>query len=66
MIPRYAPKDVAALFSDERRFDTMLEVELLAAEALAELEIIPLAEVKALRERRPVVDAAFVDGGQRT
>src|SRR5580692_494972 len=60
MIPRYAPADVAALFSDEHRFDTMLEVELLAAEALGELEIIPIAEVKALRERRPVVDAAFV------
>jgi len=60
VIPRYAPKDVAELFSDERRFDTMLEVELLAAEALAELEVIPLSDVKALRERRPVVDAAFV------
>lgn len=60
MIPRYAPKDVAELFSDERRFDTMLEVELLAAEALAELEVVPIAEVKALRDRRPVVDAAFV------
>ena len=60
MIPRYAPKDVAELFSDERRFDTMLEVELLAAEALAELEVIPLIDVQALRDRRPVVDAAFV------
>ena len=30
MIPRYAPADVAELFTDERRFDTMLEVELLA------------------------------------
>ncbi|MGC1238387.1 MAG: adenylosuccinate lyase [Acidimicrobiales bacterium] len=60
MIPRYAPKDVAELFSDERRFDTMLEVELLAAEALAELEVLPVAEIKALRDRRPVVDAAFV------
>lgn len=60
MIPRYAPKDVADLFSDERRFDTMLEVELLAAEALAELEVLPVAEIKALRDRRPVVDAAFV------
>jgi adenylosuccinate lyase len=60
VIPRYAPKDVAELFSDERRFDTMLEVELLAAEALAELEVIPLGEAKALRDRRPVVDAAFV------
>jgi hypothetical protein len=36
MIPRYSPKDVAALFSDEHRFDTMLEVELLAAEGSAE------------------------------
>jgi len=60
VIARYAPKDVAELFSDERRFDTMLEVELLAAEALAELEVVPIAEVKALRDRRPVVDAAFV------
>jgi len=61
MIPRYAPKDVAALFSDEHRFDTMLEVELLAAEALAELDVIPRNEVAALRARRPVVDAEFVD-----
>ena len=37
MIPRYAPQDVAELFTDEHRFDTMLEVELLAAEGLAEL-----------------------------
>ncbi len=60
MIPRYAPKDVAEIFSDERRFDMMLEVELLAAEALAELEVVPVADAKALRSRRPVVDAAFV------
>jgi adenylosuccinate lyase len=60
VIARYAPKDVADLFSDERRFDTMLEVELLAAEALAELEVIPLIDAKALRDRRPVVDADFV------
>jgi adenylosuccinate lyase len=38
----------------------MLEVELLAAEALAELEVLPIADAKALRDRRPVVDAAFV------
>ena len=57
MIPRYAPKDVAALFSDEHRFDTMLEVELLAAEALVELGIVPAKDAAALRKRRPVVDA---------
>jgi adenylosuccinate lyase len=60
MIPRYAPKDVAELFSDEHRFDTMLEVELLAAEGLAELGVVPRADVVTLRQRRPVVDAEFV------
>jgi adenylosuccinate lyase len=60
MISRYAPKDVAALFTDEHRFDTMLEVELLAAEALVEQGVVPAADAAALRARRPVVDAAFV------
>ncbi len=60
MIPRYSPKDVAALFSDEHRFDTMVEVELLAAEALGELGVLPAADVAALRARCPVIDAAFV------
>jgi len=61
MIPRYAPKDVAALFSDEQRFDSMLEVELLVAEGLASLGVLPADEVATLRPRRPVIDAAFVD-----
>src|SRR6202030_769106 len=60
MIPRYSPQDVAELFSDEHRFDTMLEVELLAAEGLAELGVLPHTDVVQLRERRPVVDAGFV------
>jgi len=60
MIPRYSPKDVAALFSDENRFNTMLEVELLAAEGLAAEGVLPKDEVAKLRSRRPVIDAAFV------
>jgi adenylosuccinate lyase len=60
MIPRYAPKDMAALFSDEARFDAMLEVELLAAEALAILGVVPTADAEACRARRPVIDATFV------
>ena len=60
MINRYAPKDVAALFSDEHRFDTMLEVEILAAEGLAALGVLPADEVAQLRRRRPLVDADFV------
>jgi len=61
MIPRYAPKDIAALFSDEARFETMLEVELVAAEALAEHGVLPVADAAAMRARRPKVDAAFVE-----
>jgi adenylosuccinate lyase len=60
MIPRYSPSDVAELFSDVHRFDTMLEVEILAAEALAHRGVIPTHDVVALRQRRPIVDAAFV------
>jgi len=60
MIPRYAPKDVAVLFSDEHRFDTMLEVEILAAEGLAAIGVLPADEVAQLRPRRPVIDADFV------
>jgi adenylosuccinate lyase len=60
MIPRYSPRDVAALFSDAHRFDTMLEVEILAAEGLATLGVIPREQVAVLRSRRPVVDADFV------
>ena len=60
MIPRYSPKDVAALFSDEHRFDTMTEVELLSAEAMAELGLIDQGVAVALRQRRPVIDASFV------
>jgi adenylosuccinate lyase len=60
MIPRYSPSDVAALFSDENRFDSMLEVEILAAEGLASLGVLPATEVGELRRRRPAIDAAFV------
>jgi len=61
MIPRYAPKDVAALFSDVHRFDTMLEVEILVAEGLAALGTLPADEVAQLRVRRPLIDEAFVE-----
>jgi adenylosuccinate lyase len=51
---------MAELFSDEQRFASMLEVELLAAEALAELDVLPRDDVRVLRTRQPVIDAEFV------
>jgi len=59
VIGRYSPKDMAALFTDEARLAMWLEVELLAAEGLARIGVVPLADVIELRERAPVVDADF-------
>ncbi len=61
MIPRYAPPAMAALFSDEARFATWLEVELLATEGWSALGVVPADDARACRDRAPTVDAAFVE-----
>ena len=53
VIPRYAPRDLAALFEDEARFAAMLEVELLAAEALEKTGVAPAGTAALLRGRPP-------------
>jgi adenylosuccinate lyase len=60
MIPRYSPPDMAALFSDEARLATWLEVELLAVEGQAAVGRVPPADAATVRRRAPKVDAAFV------
>ncbi|HEX7276606.1 MAG TPA: adenylosuccinate lyase [Acidimicrobiales bacterium] len=60
MIPRYSLPEMAALFTDEARFGLWLEVEVLATEAWATLGVVPEDDAKAVRERAPHVDAAFV------
>jgi adenylosuccinate lyase len=52
---------MASLFTDEARFATWLEVEILVVEALAELGTIPADEAAAVRERAPEVDAELVE-----
>lgn len=51
---------MAATFSDEARFARYLEIELLATEAHAALDVVPAAHAAACRARAPRVDAAFV------
>ena len=51
MIPRYQLPEMAELFTDQARFATWLEVELLAVEAGAKLGVIPLADAQAIQER---------------
>jgi adenylosuccinate lyase len=60
MIPRYAPREMARLFSDEARFAMWLKVELLATDGWAEVGDVPAAAAEACRVRAPVVDDAFV------
>jgi len=60
VIPRYSLPEMAALFTDEARLATWLQVEVLATEAWARLGTVPEDDAKAVRERAPVVDAAFV------
>jgi adenylosuccinate lyase len=60
MIPRYAPADMAALFSDAARFGLWLEVELLATEAQAAAGAVPAEDAATCRAKAPVVDELFV------
>ena len=52
--------EVTAIFSDEAKFTHWLDVEILATEAWAKLGVVPDDHAAAVRDRRPVVDAAFV------
>jgi adenylosuccinate lyase len=60
MIPRYSLPEMAALFTDEARFEKWLEVELLAVEARASLGEVPAESASAVRARAPKVTGDLV------
>jgi adenylosuccinate lyase len=51
MIPRYARPEAAAIWSPQTRFRIMFEIEAHAADAMAELGVIPKAAAQAIWER---------------
>jgi len=51
MIPRYTRPEMGAIWTEENKFRTWLEIELLACEAQAELDIIPKEAVATIRQR---------------
>ncbi len=61
MIPRYAPKEMVALFSDEARFAMWLRVELLATDGWVAVGDVPADAAEFCRAHAPRVDAAFVE-----
>ena len=51
MIKRYTSPEMGAIWSDQRRYETWLEVELAAADAMADAGIIPAEAARELRSR---------------
>src|SRR3982750_2804775 len=51
MIQRYTHPEMGAIWSDRRRYETWLEVELAAADAMADAGIIPLADAAEMRSK---------------
>jgi adenylosuccinate lyase len=51
MIPRYTHPEMGAIWSDQRRYETWLEVELAAADAMAEAGLIPREAAAELRAK---------------
>ena len=49
MIPRYTHPEMGAIWSEQRRYETWLEVELAAADAMAEAGIVPADAARELR-----------------
>ena len=61
MIPRYRLPEMEAVWSDETRLANWLEIELLAVEALAELEVVPPEDAAACRERAALTVEAVAE-----
>jgi len=51
MIPRYTRPEMGAIWSDARRYETWLEVELAATDALAAAGVVPKDDAATLRQR---------------
>lgn len=49
MIPRYTPDDIGAIWSEAKRIETWLAVEVAACEAMAEAGLVPKADVAEIR-----------------
>ncbi|MGI9643731.1 MAG: adenylosuccinate lyase [Ilumatobacteraceae bacterium] len=61
MIPRYSTEAMDAVWSDASRFGRWLEVELLATEAHAALDLVPTSVAERCRAGAPQTDEEFVD-----
>jgi adenylosuccinate lyase len=61
MIPRYTPEDFAELWSDARKYQTWLEVELAACEAMERAGVVPQGTAAKVRPAASRIDPARID-----
>jgi len=61
MIPRYTSKPFAELWSDRTKYETWLEVELAACEALESAGQVPRGTATAIREKKLALDPAAIE-----
>src|ERR1700712_4487601 len=67
MIPRYTRKEAAAIWSPQERFKIMFEIEAYAADAMADLGVIPKEAARVIWEkgRDAIWDADRIDDIER-
>jgi adenylosuccinate lyase len=65
MIARYTHPAMGAIWSDVRRYEAWLQVELAATDALADAGVVPAEDARTLRERA-AVDAGRIEEIERT
>jgi adenylosuccinate lyase len=65
MIPRYTRPEMGAIWSDTRRYDTWLAVELAATDALVDAGVVPAADARELRAKASF-DVARIDEIEQT
>ncbi len=66
MIPRYTPKDMAELWSAARRYQTWLDVELAACDAMESVGVVPAGTAKSIRDKGVKLDPDRIEEIERT
>ncbi|MEX2253104.1 MAG: adenylosuccinate lyase [Thermoleophilaceae bacterium] len=66
MIERYTRPEIGAVWSPRRKFDTWLQVELAAVDALAEQGVVPVEDAAAIRDRASFTVEAIEEREQVT
>ena len=61
MIPRYSPKDFEKLWSDRTKYETWLEVELAACDAMEAAGLVPSGTASAIRDKKITLDPSRID-----